>query len=114
MDEEEFLFFKQGTEGYREKIIKKEQRLDIQEQLYKKIRADKELRYPHKKILNFLIEKYDFEKKCFGEINFSKLIKDCHVGKNMGKEYLEFLIEKGYLLKRSDGYRIWYKINDEQ
>lgn len=78
--------------------------------LYAMIRQDKSLRYPHRKILDFLIEQYDYEKGVFKEVHFSKIVRECRLGKNMAKNYLEFLVEKGYLGRRDDGYRVWYSV----
>jgi predicted transcriptional regulator len=60
--------------------------------------------YPHKKILDFLIEQYDYEKDNFKKVHFSKIVKECRIGKNKAKEYFDFLIKKGLIDTRTDGY----------
>jgi len=74
------------------------------------IRQDKSLRYPHRKILDFLIEQYDYQKGKFREIHFSRIVKECRLGKNKAKEYLDYLAEKGLIDSRSDGYRKFYGV----
>lgn len=72
-------------------------------------RAD-HLRFPHRKILDALLARFDYTSHSFQEANFSALVKEAHIGKNAAKEYLEFLEQKGYILRRSDGYRLFFKI----
>jgi hypothetical protein len=79
-------------------------------QWLEKIRTDKDLRFPHKKILDFLLDQFDFTKNEFKGIQFSKLVKEAHVGKNMANNYLSLLEQKGYIEKRNDGYRTFFKI----
>jgi len=74
------------------------------------LRHDKDLRYPHLKILDFLDGEFDSTKNEFKEVHFSKLVKESRVGKNMAKSYLSLLEQKGYIQKRSDGYRIFFKL----
>ena len=78
--------------------------------VHNKIRNDKELGYPHRKILDYLLSQYDFDTNNFKEIHFSKLVKESHIGKNMATSYLTLLVQKGYIRKRGDGYRLFYKI----
>jgi len=82
----------------------------IKNQVLTKINADTELRYPHRKILAFLLNQFDFQNCKFKEVHFSKIVKECRLGKNKSKGYLEFLVGKGYLKQRSDGYRVWFMI----
>ena len=106
------LILSHGIVGYKEKFFGNENQREIseKEKLYAQIRQDKSLRHPHKKILEFLIEQYDYEKGVFREVNFSKIVKECKVGKNAAKGYLEFLVERGYINYRTDGYRKFYMI----
>lgn len=75
-----------------------------------RIRADKTLRFPHRKILDFLLGEYDSAKDEFNEIHFSRLVKASRVGKNMAKGYLAVLESKGYIDRRTDGYRVFYAL----
>jgi len=105
--------FENGIMGLRRKIIgdyKLKERSTPIEALYTQIRQDKALRHPHRKILDYLIDRFDYQAGSFREAHFSKIVKECRLGKNMAKQYLEFLISRGYLKKRSDGYRVWYSI----
>jgi len=92
--------------------IFKEHNLDeasrIKNQVLSKIQCDIGLKYPHRKILDFLLSQYDYSTGKFKEIHFSKIVKECRLGKNMAKGYLDNLAERGYLKKRDDGYRVWY------
>ena len=75
-----------------------------------RVRVDKELHHPHRKILDFLIGEYDPANKRFGESHFSRLVKEARLGKNMAKQYLSLLERKGYIEQRTDGYRKYFKI----
>ena len=74
------------------------------------IQKNPALRFPHRKILDFLSRQYDYEKKEFQEVNQSTLVRECRLGKNMAKEYLRDLEVKGLVKRRSDGYRVWCRI----
>ena len=104
---------KYGLEGYKYKIIKtyaENAIVNPQNKINEKIKKDPDIRYPHRKILEFLSQKYDHEKSTFKEANFSTIVNECKIGKNKAGEYLKLLEEKGYIKKRDDGYRVWYKM----
>lgn len=67
-------------------------------------------RFPHRKILEYLAQQYDYGEKAYVEVNMSRIVKECRLGKNRAKEYLDCLESKGLLVKREDGYRVWYRI----
>ena len=56
----------------------------------------------HRKILDHLSQQYDLDSKSFKEVNYNKIIKECRIGNNKAKEYLNYLTEKG-LIKRKPG-----------
>ena len=104
-----FRFFDAGLSAYRNEIVKSNSN-QLVAQLSERIRNDRELRFPHRKLLDFLLGQFDYSKQQFKEIHFSQLVKEARVGKNAAKAYLEFLEQKGYILRRSDGYRLFCKI----
>ena len=75
-----------------------------------RIRADKTLRFPHRKILDVLMDQYDHAGGRFKWINFSRLVQDSRVGKNAAKSYLSTLERNGWIDVRSDGYRKWFRM----
>ena len=81
----------------------------ILEQIY----SDPDIRYPHQKIIQYLLNQYDYKLKKYNKIYFSKIVKDARIGKNKAKEYLSLLIDKELLLKSTDGYKVFYEINDQ-
>lgn len=104
-----------GIEGFKDMILKnfqKQSKENTINRLHAIFMHDKDLTHPHKKVLSFLLDKYDYEKNIFGKVFFSKIVKHCRLGKNKAKEYLVFLIEKGYVQKHDDGYRVWYFISE--
>jgi predicted transcriptional regulator len=108
---EPFQFFNEALRLYRDKF--REEILPVKVFLhdwFTKVRNDGSLRYSHRKILEFLLERYDFQNRAFQEVHFSKLVKEARIGKNMGKKYLMELEEKGYVEKRNDGYRMFFRI----
>lgn len=108
---EVFLLFSDGLKAHRDRYLKEAQlsRSEPQQWLGK-VQADKELRFPHRKILEFLLSQYDYERRQFREAHFSKLVGEARVGKNMAQTYLALLIQKGYVEERSDGYRKFYRM----
>lgn len=113
MGEETFLLFNNGLKAYKERHLYDVKVSDsniVLNKLSEKFRNDKELRYPHRKILEFLLSQYDFDKSEFNEVYFSQLVKEAHLGKNMADSYLSLLKQKSYIQKRTDGYRTYFKI----
>lgn len=104
-------FLDAGLKAYREKCLKEVgARPDPIAPIWARIRSDPEIRFPHRKILERLAARYDFQAKAFSEIHFSGLVKESRVGKNKAKEYLALLEAKGFIASRTDGYRKFYKI----
>lgn len=103
-----------GLKGFQEKAIETYKEtgkpLTAQDKLLKRIKNDDSLTCPQKKILNYMSQMYDFRINEFKEVYQSQIIKACKLGKNMAKRYFFQLIDKGYIKRRDDGYRIWYKI----
>lgn len=116
LSQESFRFIDDGLKAYRERILDeigasaRGSSMAAIAALAEQIRLDRELRFPHRKLLDILLSAFDFRRNEFGEIHFSKLVRDARVGKNMAKEYLTLLESKGYLQYRSDGYRTLYKL----
>lgn len=113
LGQEGFQFFNDGLQAYKERNLKNLQ-ISITGvstmELSAKIRADKELKFPHRKILDFLLGQFDFKTSKFGEVHYSKLVRECHIGTNMANKYLSLLEKKGYIEIRDDGYRKFFKI----
>jgi hypothetical protein len=105
-----FHVFSQGLKCYREELLRGSEHTIILE----RIRADRELRFPHRKVLDCLLGQYDFSERAFKEMHFSKLVKEARLGKNMAKSYISFLEERGYLQTRDDGYRKFIRIRSCQ
>ncbi len=81
----------------------------ILEQIY----SDPDIRYPHQKIIQYLLNQYDYETKQYKKVYFSKLVKETRIGKNKANEYFSLLMDKGLLQRSTDGYKVFYEINDE-
>lgn len=113
LGQEVFQFFNDGLKACRERSLKK---LNISingistMELSAKIKNDKELTFPHRKILDFLLGQLDFQTSQFKEVYYSKLVKECRIGTNMANAYLSLLEKKGYIEVRYDGYRKFFKI----
>lgn len=104
-----------GIEGFEKFIIENLEKTikdDTTNRLYAVFMKDKDLSHPHKKVLLFLLDQYDYENNSFGSIHFSELVKKCKIGKNKAKEYLDFLTGKGFVDRVDDGYRVWYCISE--
>lgn len=102
-----------GIEGIKERLVQDIQGSDasrFRERISDIVRNDSELRYPHTKILDYLAGLFDFDKNHFKEVHFSKLVRECRIGKNKAKGYLDLLVAKGLVESRSDGYRVFYRI----
>ena len=106
--EDTFSFFSLALHAYRK------QHLSIAStphRLLALFSTDPELRFPHRKILECLLQQYDLEAAAFSELPFSKLVRISRVGKQAARDYLNFLKQKRYVTRRSDGYRIWFRIS---
>ena len=113
-NQEHQYIFKHGIHGYKEKI-KKDLGITESEKLKNNIQIlinqYPSLRHPHIKILQFLSNQFDFKTNSFKEIHFSKIVKECRLGKNKAKDYFEFLIQRNLIKFRTDGYRKFYRFN---
>jgi len=112
-----FEFFSEGLKAYKQSLFSDAGISESKKVLgrwLENIRVDQDLRFPHRKILDFLLGQYDFTTNEFKEAHFSRIVKEARVGKNMANGYLTFLEQKGYIQKREDGYRKFYKIRGEQ
>jgi len=109
---EAFQFFKDGLQAYRNRSLSQSATATLHGKWLAKISQDKELRFPHRKILEVLLNQYDFEKGQHLELHFSKLVRLARLGKNKAQSYLTLLIQKRYIAVRNDGYRLFYKMSD--
>jgi len=113
LGQDTFLLIRDGLQAYKDRWAQDFQGAATNlsmHKLYEKIRNDKDLRFPHRKILDCLLGQFDFSTKDFKELNFSRLVKEARVGKNMAGSYLRLLEEKGYISVRDDGYRKWVRV----
>ena len=109
--EEYDLVIKHGLEGYKERVkrsITTGQRFDPITWIAGILQKEPELRFPHRKILEYLSRQYDYEKKAFKEVNYSTIVRECRLGRNQAKGYFKLLEQKGLLARRTDGYRVWF------
>ena len=107
---------KYGLEGFRNKILnsqKEKQAFNPQTWEAQLVQKEPSLKFPHRKILEYLSRQYDYENNKFKEVNFSSIVRECKVGKNRALQYLRFLERKGMIKQRNDGYRVWYKIKND-
>lgn len=109
---ETFEFFRDGLQAYRDRSLSQSATANLHGKWLAKISQDKELRFPHRKILEVLLNQYDFEKGQHIELHFSKLVQEARLGKNKAQSYLSLLLQKHYIAVRNDGYRLFYKLND--
>ena len=108
-----FQIFHDGLKAYRERYGMDSHLSDpnsVLNRLMHKFRNDKELEFPHRKILDYMISNYQFEKNEFKEVHFSQLVREAHVAKDLARSYLAFLEQKGYIQKRNDGHKIMVKL----
>ncbi|MDA2934366.1 hypothetical protein MYX82_08480 [Acidobacteria bacterium AH-259-D05] len=113
LQQDGFQFFNNALKAYKDSCLKETQiskRQILVNQYIKKCQLDKDLSYPHTKILNALLDQYNFSEHRFKEIHFSRLVREARLGKNKAKGYLSLLEQKGYIEKRNDGYRKFFKV----
>lgn len=114
--EDTFLLIRDGLKGYKERCLKDIVDTGGTSTIHKwreKARTDESLKWPHKKILDFMIGQYDYQKKQFKEKAFNEIVAGAKIGKNMAKEYLHVLQQKGYVDHKDTGYRHLYQIRDK-
>ena len=105
-----FQLLSDGLDAYRDRLLKEDQFSRIRNHVFETVRADTELRFPHRKILDFLLGEYDYTKAEFKEVQFSRLVREARIGKNMANSYLSVLERKALVVRRSDGYRVFFRI----
>jgi len=108
--ENTFQFFSDGLEAFKSRQMNVASAVDFQAAWLARIHADTQLRFPHRKILEFLLRQYDFRARAFSKVHFSRLAREARVGKSRAKAYLSLLIAKGYVEEESDGYRVYYRL----
>lgn len=110
------LLLSEVLDAQKQKILRS-QTLELQRSVadkwHARIRSDSILRSPHRKILECLLVEYDFERQMFQEVNFSRLVEKARIGKSMANRYLEFLEGRGYVEKRTDGYRVYFRLAEK-
>ena len=99
-----------GMDGLKKRILE-ENKLMLSKRKILFLRTDqmKQLRQPHRKIIDYLANQYDHTNRSQKEVHYSKLVKDCKIGKNKANDYLKFLTDNGLVSRRNDGYRVWLK-----
>jgi hypothetical protein len=102
--------FADGLEAYRSRLLRENRLGRIRSEILSGIAADPECGFPHRKIIDFLLSEYDFAKDDFREVHFSRLARQARVGKNRAQSYLSVLERKGFISRRSDGYRMFFRI----
>lgn len=102
------MFFDESLRMYRERCLREAHMTAssaVIARLAEKVRQDRDLGFPHRKIMDVLLMQYDFQLADFKEVHFSRLVREARVGKSRARAYLSTLIGKGYVLERDDGYR---------
>lgn len=107
-----FQFFQDGLSAYKDRHLEQAETDNLQAKWLAKITSDNELRYPHRKIVDFLLSQYDSHNRSFKEVHFSKLAKEARVGKSNTRTYLSLLERKQLIERRHDGYRIFFRIRE--
>ena len=82
----------------------------IRKLFYQGFQKNQGLGFPHRKILEYLAQQYDYRKKQYQEVHHSTIVRKCKLGKNYAKKYFNDLEAKGLIARRDDGYRVWYRI----
>jgi len=104
-----FQFFNKALSNY-EITTNKQSDHPLKTKILEQLRTDQDIRYPHQKIIHYLLDQYDYQTKHFKKIYFSKIVKETRIGKNKAKEYFSLLIEKGLIERSTDGYKVFYQI----
>lgn len=102
--------FDDGLNAYRTRLLHENRLGRIRQELLARISVDGELGFPHRKILDFLVGEYDYSRDEFKEVNFSRLVRECRIAKNRAQGYLSLLEHKGFVVRRDDGYRMFFRI----
>lgn len=104
-------FLQSALDAYRKRYLK--QALHVNKTLtkwYARLANDPDLRFPHRKIMEYLLTLHNGVTDTFEEAHFSKIVRHCKLGKNMAKGYLTLLERKRYIECRNDGYRVHYRV----
>lgn len=112
--QEPALFFSDVLHAYRKRHqehLIADQRSMLLARVNERLRSDKDLKHPHRKIVECLLDQFDVQQGIFQEVQFSNLVKKSRIGKSAAKGYLQFLEGKSYVEKRSDGYRLYFRLS---
>lgn len=111
---ETLSFLDDALRQYRDRCCDEQLRLQAAPyQLLARFSTDRELRFPHRKILEQLLRHFDFKHAQFREVQFSRLVKEARISKSGAKDYLSLLKAKNYVRSRNDGYRLFFRINEQ-
>ena len=105
-----FTFFSAALHVYRQHTFSL---ASAPQQILSRIMTDRSLRYQHRRLVECLIQQFDFATGSFRELSYSNLIRLAGVSKSKGRKYLADLIQCGYVKCRKDGYRHWHRIDVE-
>ncbi len=109
--EEVTAFFTDALNHYRDKLLGEARAANVVLNHWRaRVMNDMELRPGHRRVMEFLLGLYDPVSSDFREIHFSELVKKARVSKRSAKEYMALLVAKGYVAKRSDGYRHYFRV----
>lgn len=75
--------------------------------------TDKSIRWPHRRILEFLARQWCFNKREFKEVHQNEIVRQANIARSTIKNHLTVLLEKGLIERREDHGRIFYRINGE-
>jgi len=93
-------FFDEALRTYRHKHLAHSIQAQFLQRWLFQLHADPDLRFPHRKIIEYLLSQFDHVHNCFQRVHFSKLVKGAHIGKQTANRYLQALLAKGYVVKR--------------
>ncbi len=111
---ETLSFFDDALRQYRVRFCDEKLRLQAAPyRLLAMFSTDRELRFPHRKILENLLQQFDFKHAQFREVQFSRLVREARISKGGAKDYLSLLVAKNYVRSRNDGYRRFLRINEQ-
>ena len=112
-DREAVRLISDGLKAHRDRHFEKTPLPALSNELLRLFWTDKSIKWPHRRILNFLARQWCFTRREFKEVHQNQIVRDAQVSRSMIKRHLSELVNKGLIERREAHGRILYRISGE-
>lgn len=112
-DREAVRLISDGLRAHRERHFENTPIPALSNDLLRLFWTDKSIKWPHRRILDFLAQQWCFTKHEFKEVHQNEIVKQANISRSMIKQHLTHLLDRGLIERREGHGRIFYRINGE-